>query len=180
MKLISTTGALLLALLATSHAFADTSPDAAMDALHQAGAQANQDAFVALLADDVVFIGVEGRARMDSESVRDFVRVGFPDGGGWGYRSSDREVHLSTDGSVAWFDESLVHDQLGNGRGTGVLIRDGANWKVVQYSLIVPLPPEVVETPTGLKALFTPDAPGTPSKPECKKKRHKTNNRSDC
>jgi len=193
MKFASLIGALVLGLAVTTLAVAQTSPDATLDALHKAGADANPAAFESLLAQDVVFLGVGGAARLEGQSARDFFREHLKHGNAWAYRSSGRETRLSTDGSVAWFDETLQHDQLGRGRGAGVLIRSSEGWKIAQYNFIVPLPGGEGSTSgtSGTEAITAPGSPnsagatgvqptGTQQKERCMMTRHKTNTRADC
>jgi hypothetical protein len=193
MKFALLIGALLSGLAVTMLALAQASPDAALDALHKAGADANSAAFESLLAQDVVFLGVDGDARLEGQSARDFLSEHLMQGNAWAYRSIERETRLSPDGSVAWFDETLQHDQLGRGRGTGVLIRGSEGWKVAQYSLIVPLPGGAVsisgasgtQAVTAPGAANSPDATvvqptGTQEKKRCMMTSHKTNTRAEC
>jgi hypothetical protein len=178
---------LMLALAGSVHA--QDSPDSTLDALHKAGADANQPAFTALLAEDVIFLGMDGANRLEGAAARNFVRDSFASGKAWTYNSSLREIRLSGDGSVAWFDEALEHDRRGNGRGTGVLIREGGGWKVAQYSLTMPLPDALAGTSAavGAQAGAAASAPPTDvqatqkqEKPRCQMISHKTNTRADC
>ena len=47
---------------------------------------------------------------------------------------------------VAWFDERLYNEKLGDCRGTGVLVRDAssssAEWRIAQYNLLMAIPNE--------------------------------------
>jgi len=182
MKIISRLGAVWCALLVSMLAHAQTSPDAALNALHEAGADANQPAFVALLTNDVVFFGMDGSARLEGESVRDFVSERFYRGDEWAYRSSDRAVRLSTDGAVAWFDESLMGGELRSARGTGVLIREGESWKIAQYNLTQVTPDDAEREPLERRSFFGQEArsPAAPPSSKCRKMRHKTNKKGDC
>ena len=193
MKFASLIGALLWGFAVTMLALAQASPDAALDALHKAGADANSAAFEALLAPDVVFLGVEGAARLEGQSARDFFSEHLMQGNAWAYRSMEKETRQSTDGSVAWFDETLQHDQLGRGRGTGVLILSSEGWKLAQYNLIVPLPSGAgsasgvlgTQAITGPGAANSPGATGvqptgTQQKKRCMMTSHKTNTRAEC
>jgi len=173
MKFASSIGVLLAGLAVTTLAVAQTSPDATLDALHKAGADANPAVFEALLAPDVVFLGVDGAPRLEGQSARDFFSKHLMQGSAWVYRSSERETRLSPDGSVAWFDETLQHDQLGRGRGTGVLIRSREGWKLAQYNLIVPLPGGAVST-ADMQPIVTQQ------KKRCTMTSHKTNSRAEC
>ena len=192
MKFASSIGVLLAGLAATMLALAQASPDATLDALHKAGAGANPAAFQSLLAQDVVFLGVAGATRLEGQSARDYFSEHLMLGKAWAYRSTGRETRLSPDGSVAWFDETLQHDQLGRGRGTGVLIRSSEGWKLAQYNLIVPLPGDAVSISgaSGTQALIAPDAANSPGatsvqptgtqKKRCMMTSHKTNTRAEC
>jgi len=175
---------LMLALAGSVHA--QDSPGSALDALHKAGMDANQPAFAALLAEDVIFLGMDGANRLEGAAVRNFVSNSFASGKAWAYSSSLREIRLSGDGSVAWFDEVLEHDRLGSGRGTGVLIRKSEGWRVAQYSLTIPLPNGVMGTSAaeaGAATSPTPtDAQATQKHdtPRCQMSSHKTNTRAKC
>jgi hypothetical protein len=183
MKTTATIGALMLGLMITAQAHAETSPAATLDAFYKAGAGANESAFIAQLAEDAVLLGVDGDVRLQGQSLRDYVDKNFgsasvTNGNAWGYHSSDREIRLSADGSVAWFDESLQHEQLGAGRASGVLVANGGNWKIAQYNLMVPLPGVAVVSPAGTAASAVPVA--APQKPQCQQLRHKTNKKGSC
>jgi hypothetical protein len=149
MKFVSMVGALLFGLSVTLLAQADATPDAALDALHKAGADANAAAFEALLAQDVVFLGVGGAGRLEGPAARAYFSEYLAQGNAWAYSSSLRETRVSADGSVAWFDETLEHGQLGLGRATGVLVRSGEGWKIAQYNLTVPVAGGAVATSAG-------------------------------
>jgi hypothetical protein len=186
MKSIATTFALLLGLVLATQARAETSPAATLDAFYKAGAGADQSAFIAQLAADAVLLGVDGDARLQGQSLRDYVSESFgspglTNGNAWALDSSDREIRLSADGSVAWFDESLQHDQLGSGRASGVLVANGGNWKIAQYNRTLSTTGIEVSSPAGLSAAAAGTAaPAAPQKPECKQLRHKTNKKSSC
>lgn len=180
MNIYSTTGTLLLGVLFTLQALAEASADAALDSLHKAGADADAAEFVIVLAPDAVFLGVDDGNRLQGQALRNFVSESFASGNTWGYRSSDRDIRLSADGTVAWFDESLEHEQLGRGRGSGVLIKNDGSWQVVQYDLTVPLPGAAVVSDVVTPGAVAPAAPEAPQKPQCRKVRHKTNKQASC
>ncbi|MEZ5570664.1 MAG: nuclear transport factor 2 family protein [Halioglobus sp.] len=198
MKFSSAGYVLLFSVALALQAHADSSPDATLDALHKAGAQADQAAFISLLAKDAVFLGLADGSRLQGQSLRDFINESFAQGKTWGYRSNERQTHLAADGTVAWFEETLEQGQApqARGRGTGVMVRDGGEWMIVQYNLTPPqtniaatstLAPTVggVASPqTASPGLTSPPADGTstgsPPKEECRKFRHKTNKKATC
>jgi len=186
MKITATIGALLLGLAIATQPHADTSPTATLDAFYAASAGGNQSAFIAQLTEDAVLLGVDGVARLQGQSLRDYVSKSFgsegiANGNSWSYHSSDRQIRLSADGTVAWFDESLQHEKLGAGRASGVLVANGGNWKIAQYNRTVPLPGAAVVSPTGTSGAAANTVPAAaPQKPQCKQLRHKTNTQSSC
>jgi SnoaL-like domain len=186
MKSTATICALVLSLAFTAQSQAESSPAATLDAFYKAGAGANQPAFIAQLAEDAVLLGVNGDTRLQGQSLRDYVskdlaREQFSDGNIWTYYSRGREIRLSADGAVAWFDESLQHEKLGPGRASGVLIANGGDWKIAQYNLTAPRPVVAVASPTGAPEAAPGTQPATPAQqPECKQLRHKTNKKSTC
>lgn len=180
MNTYSSIGTVLLGVLFTVQANADASPGAALETLQQAGADANEAHFVAVLAPDAVFLGVGDGKRLQGQALRNFISESFASGNTWGYRSSERVVRLSADGTVAWFDESLEHDQLGRGRGSGVLIQSGGVWQVAQYDLTVSLPGTTAVSAAESPAAVAPAVTEPPRKPECRKARHKTNKKATC
>lgn len=117
---------------------------AALDAFHDAASRADQQAYFELMTDDVVFLGTDASERWQGQAFRDFVSQYFPDGRGWTYTPTDRHIDLAPDGSWALFDELLDNENLGQCRGSGVLVRTDDGWKVAQYNLSVPVPNEIV------------------------------------
>lgn len=188
MKITATIGALLLGLAIAAQTHADASPTATLDAFYKAGAGANQSAFIAQLTEDAVLLGVDGGTRLQGQALRDYVSKSFgsesvtaTNGNTWGYHSSDRQIRLSADGAVAWFDESLQHEQLGAGRASGVLVANGGNWKIAQYNRTLPLPGVAVASPAGAGGAAAGAVPAAaPQKPKCNQLRHKTNTKGSC
>jgi hypothetical protein len=198
MKIQCTVLALMLFLVSSHYTVADGAPDNALDALYQAGTENDVTAFLALLSADAVFIGMDGSNRLQGQSLRRFLNERFSQQEGWGYLSRDRELRVSEDGSVAWFEESLEHDALGRGWGSGVMINSSEGWKIAQYNLtvsasndiatsVLPISQEA-STPTNNDSNDTSNAataaeavvPTPEKKKTCRKIRHKTNKVSNC
>ena len=121
---------------------------------HAAASRADQAAYLGLLTDDVVFLGTDGTERWQGQAFRDFVESHFSKGRGWTYTLADREITISPRGNTAWFDELLDNENLGRCRGSGVLVRSDAGWKIAQYNLSVPVPNSmVVKMAAAIRAL---------------------------
>lgn len=111
-----------------------------LDNWHLAAARADEDLYFSLMTPDCVFLGTDGAERWTREEFRVWAHPFFAKGKAWSFRAVKRQVMLSKDQKVAWFDEALETPNLGPARGSGVLVRDGKVWKIAHYSLTVPIP----------------------------------------
>jgi len=115
---------------------------ATLDALHDAAARADEAAYFGLFAPDAVFVGTDATEVWSVKAFRDYAHPHFAKGKGWTYRPvhAQRRIRLSEDGRTAWFYEPLLNAKYGEVRGSGVLVREGAAWRVAQYVLSFPIP----------------------------------------
>jgi ketosteroid isomerase-like protein len=117
--------------------------EAVLDEFHAAAAAADEGRYLAMLTEDMVFLGTAPGERWESGEWRDFVRSHFTRGRGWAYAPSTRSVVIAEDGRTAWFDETVDNEHFGACRGSGVLRKDG-EWRIAQYNLTIPVPDELV------------------------------------
>jgi ketosteroid isomerase-like protein len=163
----------------------ESTPDATLDSFHRAAASADTTAYFTAMTDDVVFLGTDGSERWQGSEFRDFVAAHFSAGRGWTYVPVQRDITVSANGDIAWFDELLQNEGLGTCRGSGVLVKSTNGWKVAQYNLSVPIPNAIVQdVANDIAALQS--APGavdpaeTAPRDGCSKKRFKTNRKAGC
>jgi hypothetical protein len=118
---------------------------AALDAFHAAAAAADEGRYFSLFAPEGVFLGTAGEERWTVEEFRAYAHPHFAAGRGWTYvaRPGRRHIGVSADGGLAWFDEVLDNAKYGECRGTGVLRRIDGAWRIVHYSLTIPIPNEI-------------------------------------
>lgn len=167
--------------------------DETLDSFHQAASRADTDAYLDAMTDNVVFLGTDGSERWQAEQFRAFVSNRFATGKGWTYIPLQREVTIAPDAQTAWFDESLVHESLGNCRGSGVLVRSATGWKIAQYNLSLPIPNDLVYqvaaeiTATSSGAAVAPSttdpeasSDGKRDDYKCSSRRFKTNRKAGC
>lgn len=129
-----------IALMFSTHLSAQLEQAAIADVLdryHRAAATADWDVYFDLLSEDAVFLGTDVSERWPKAVFREYA------GGrssGWTYTPRERHINLTPDGNSAWFDEVLDSQNYGTSRGTGVLIKTAAGWKISQYHLTFPIP----------------------------------------
>lgn len=107
-----------------------------LDLYHAAAAAGDWDTYFDLMSEDGVFIGTDARERWTKPEFRQY----SSGSNGWVYTPLRRNINLTPDGDSAWFDEALLSQSFGSSRGTGVLIRTAAGWKISQYHLTLPIP----------------------------------------
>ena len=182
----------------------ESAPEATLDSFHQAAANADAAAYFAAMTDDVVFLGTDGSERWQGNDFRDFAAAHFSAGQGWTYVPLQRDITVSANGDIAWFDELLQNEGLGTCRGSGVLVKSTNGWKIAQYNLSVPIPNAIVrDVATDIAALqaapaaaagaasvssaaavsvpaVDPEPAETATRDGCSKKRFKTNRKAGC
>ncbi|MDX1577118.1 MAG: nuclear transport factor 2 family protein [Gemmatimonadota bacterium] len=114
-----------------------------LDALHEAAADGAYEAYFDLYADGAIFLGTDATERWTKAEFMAYAQEPFADGHGWTYVPLERHVTVAPGAEVAWFDERLENANLGETRGSGVLVREAGEWKVAQYNLTIPIPNEI-------------------------------------
>ena len=107
-----------------------------LDGYHQAAANGEWDTYFGLMSGDGVFIGTDASERWVKQEFRQY----SSGSNGWVYTPQQRNINITPDGLSAWFDEALLSQSYGSSRGSGVLIRTAAGWKISQYHLTLPIP----------------------------------------
>lgn len=136
-------GFLLLVLLSTQPADKLAPLNAVLDDWHQAAAQADEARYFGHFTADAVFLGTDATERWTRDEFRKWAAPYFAKKKAWSFKATRRHLTLTKDGTTAWFDEELATPNLGPARGSGVLVKEGAAWKIAQYNLSVPIPNEV-------------------------------------
>jgi ketosteroid isomerase-like protein len=111
---------------------------AVLNALHQRASAADFDGYFALYHPRAVFLGTDRDEYWPLAEFKRYTRARFANGEGWTYHPVERFVHVA--GDSAWFEERLQHQRYGQTRGTGVLLKNGDRWRIVQYNLTLPIP----------------------------------------
>ncbi len=107
-----------------------------LDDFHDAAAHGDKGRYLGHMTDDAVFMGTDEWERWPrNPDFTNYVGGRFKDGAGWNYKSVDRKVTVSESSDVAWFDEVVFSATNGRFRGTGVLTKQGGNWKIAHYAM---------------------------------------------
>jgi hypothetical protein len=112
-----------------------------LDDWHDAAAHADEARYFGHFAEGAVFLGTDATERWTVPELRAYAHPRFASGKAWSFRAVRRAITFTSGtGGVAWFDEDLETERLGPARGSGVLVRSGATWKIAHYDLSIPIP----------------------------------------
>lgn len=110
-----------------------------LDSWHEAAADNDLEGYFELIDDEGVYIGTDSSEIWTRDAFYQWSVPHFQDEKGWAFTAISRNIYLSRDESMAWFDELLSYGK-GTLRGSGVLILRGNQWRIIHYVLSIPVP----------------------------------------
>ncbi|MDD3723051.1 MAG: nuclear transport factor 2 family protein [Lutibacter sp.] len=113
--------------------------NATLDAWHKNASESKYDAYFNAMASSSIFIGTDASEYWNNKDFKTFSKPFFDLGKAWDFKPLTRNVYISADGKIAWFDE-LLDTWMGICRGSGVLSKTENTWKIEQYILSVTIP----------------------------------------
>lgn len=110
-----------------------------LDTWHQAAADSDQEAYFEIIDDEGIYIGTDSSEMWTRREFYDWSTQYFDQKKGWDFKAIKRNIYLSANGQMAWFDEQLKY---GNNilRGSGVLVKRDLEWRIAHYVLSVAVP----------------------------------------
>jgi ketosteroid isomerase-like protein len=122
-----------------------------LDQFNEAAANADFNTYFNFYTDDAIFIGTDATENWDKKDFMIWAKPHFDKKKTWKFKSIGRHIFFNKNGDLAWFDE-LLNTQMKICRGSGVLIKQGNEWKVQQYVLSMTIPNSLSDTVIKLKA----------------------------
>ena len=122
-----------------------------LDSFNDAAAKADFDRYFGYFADDAIFIGTDASENWDKKAFQVWAKPYFDKKTTWDFKSIERHVFFDKTGNIAWFDE-LLNTQMKICRGSGVLKKQGNDWKIKQYVLSMTIPNDHVDAVVKIKA----------------------------
>lgn len=117
-----------------------TKVELVLDDFHLAASQADGKRYFGHFAQNGVFIGTDATERWTRKEFKAYAEPHFSKGKGWTYLPGKRNIGFAPGEKTAWFDEILESKSYGVCRGTGVLVKEKGEWKIIQYHLTIPVP----------------------------------------
>lgn len=124
---------------------------AMLDSFNTAAANAEYTTYFNFYTDDAIFTGTDATERWNKQEYMAWAKPYFDKKTTWHFTALERHIYFSDTGNLAWFDE-LLNTQMKICRGSGVLIKQGNDWKVQQYILSTTVPNELIDSVTKMKA----------------------------
>jgi hypothetical protein len=115
--------------------------NATLDSWHNAAANAQFDLYFSYMTENGVFIGTDATENWQNDAFRVFSKPFFDKGKAWNFKVLERNIYFNKSKNTAWFDE-LLDTQMKICRGSGVLIKEGKNWRIAHYILSMTIPNE--------------------------------------
>ncbi len=122
-----------------------------LDNFHHYAAEADFNYYFDLFAEESTFIGTDATEVWNKRAFMDYAKPHFDKGKAWTFKTVQRNLQESKDGKIIWFDE-LLETQMKLCRGSGVLEKNGNEWKIRQYVLSMTVPNDVTREVVKAKA----------------------------
>ena len=117
---------------------------------HKDAAESNFDAYFESMSNDGMFIGTDALENWKVSEFKEFTQPFFEDKNTWDFKTLERNIYSDSDKSVVWFDE-LLDTWMGICRGSGVIMKDNSEWKIMHYVLSVAIPNENIKEVIAVK-----------------------------
>jgi hypothetical protein len=121
-----------------------------LDSWHKAAANAEFDNYFFYMTSNGVFIGTDATENWQLDAFKAFSKPYFDKGNAWSFTSLERNIYFDKSHNTAWFDE-LLDTQMKICRGSGVLIKEGKNWKIAHYVLSMTIPNDTIDEVVKIK-----------------------------
>ncbi len=124
--------------------------DLIVDNWHKDVANSNFDAYFNTMTNDAIYIGTDASENWTKKQFMAFSKPYFDKKQTWNFKPLERHVFISDDGKTVWFDE-LLDTWMHLCRGSGVLIKQGNDWKIKHYVLSVTVPNDSIKSVIEIK-----------------------------
>jgi len=125
-----------------------------MNDWHAAAAKADFDGYFSKISEEGRYLGTDATENWDKKAFIAFSKPNFDKGKAWDFKALERNIYFSKDAKTAWFDELLDTKNMKICRGSGVLEKEGKQWKIKHYVLSMTVPNEVSNDVLPLKAKY--------------------------
>jgi len=123
-----------------------------LDQWHLDAAQSKLSEYIGAMSANGVFLGTDPAEYWTVPEFDSFCRPYFERKSTWTFKAVSRNIYLSKDAGIAWFDELLM-TRMGLCRGSGVISKQGNRWLIEQYVLSPTIPNDLMKNVTRMKGV---------------------------
>ncbi len=123
-----------------------------LDEFNLAAANSEFDKYFNFFVEDGHFIGTDASENWDKKTFMNFSKPFFEKKKTWNFKSIQRNIYVSEDCNIAWFDE-LLNTWMKICRGSGVVVKENNQWKLKQYVLSATVPNTQIDSVIKLKTI---------------------------
>jgi hypothetical protein len=105
-----------------------------LDNWYKAAAEADEDVFFGSMAEDAIYLGTDKTERWLRDEMKAWSAKYFERESAWAFKPFDRNIYVSEDGTIAWWEEKL-ETWMGVCLGSGVLAKTEEGWKIKHFHL---------------------------------------------
>lgn len=124
--------------------------DTVLDNWHLAAANADEETFFGLMAEDAHYLGTDETEDWTKDEMKIWANQFFDKDSAWDFKKKIRNIYIYEDSNLAWFDETL-DTWMGVCRGSGVVVLTENGWKIKHYVLSVAVSNEKIDAYLELK-----------------------------
>lgn len=117
--------------------------DTLLNNWHKAAEEADFKLYFSYFSEDARFIGTDASENWTIPEFKSYAKASFQEAPAWKFTPVQRNLEISKEGNLAWFDELLTSSHLGICRGSGVLVLENESWKIQHYVLSMIIPNEL-------------------------------------
>jgi hypothetical protein len=118
--------------------------DSLVNNWHKAVANTDSSAYFGFMDSSFIFLGTEANERWNKLEFTSFSMPYFKKGKAWDFTPIERNWYFSKDLQTVWFEEKL-ETWMEECRGSGVLVKNGKEWKIAYYNLAVTIENEKMQ-----------------------------------
>lgn len=124
---------------------------AMLDSFNVAAANADYNRYFNFYTEDATFNGTDATENWDKAAFMAWAKPFFDKKKAWSFTSIKRNIYFGKYPDIAWFEE-LLNTQMKICRGSGVVVKQGNDWKVQQYVLSTSIPNTKLDSVISIKS----------------------------
>lgn len=125
---------------------------AMLDSFNVAAANADYTRYFNFYTEDATFNGTDATENWDKAAFMAWSKPFFDKKKAWSFTSIKRNIYFGKYPDIAWFEE-LLNTQMKICRGSGVVVKQGSEWKVQQYVLSTSIPNTKLDSVISIKSI---------------------------